>query len=467
MEATAEYSSWVSQLREMQAESRDLSNRITEGTATPEQKSKFNAIVPQISVLANQISNFRTAQSLEQFKAMESQLQQSLSTATVQNTSRPGARFFNLGAEKSEEEVLDQKTVHKYGSLQRELGSKKFDAVSDPFYKTAVENALRYGWSGVNSAEMKALDSGSDDRGAVTAPAEVINTIVTRLNAPTRVGGIVREINTGRDSVQFWRNAYDADDMYTNTFRRIATGSRPANDTEALVTGTNSVNIEPVKIQVHTYMMVGQIENDLLMDSSFDLMSWFTNEISKSAAQDRDNDIINGTGVGQNMGVMNYVGTGNTFQVSTINSGDANTLTVAGLANLLWDLPEQYCENAVLTMNRTYAGKVIAGLRTSTGLRVYGDMDAANGASMVGPSGQKLEGYPVIYSSKMPAVSAGTFPILFWDPSAYISLTRQNISIKILDQTRAKQNMTEIVAKIRYGGDLVEPYKCRAQKISA
>ena len=465
MEASTDYTAWVAQLREMQSESRDLSNRITEGTASPDQKNKFNDIVPKISILANQIQNFRTAQNQEQFKQMESALNYSLREQPTA-PARAGARFYNLGAEKTEEEVLDQKTIHKYGSLERELGQKKFSAISDPEYKMAVESALRYGWSGVSNSEMKALDSGADERGAVTAPAEVINMIISRLNAPTRVGGIVKEINTARDSVQFYRNAYDGDDMYTNSFRRIATGSRPATDTEAIVTGSGTAYVEPVKIQVHTYMMVGQIENDLLMDSSFDLMSWFTNEISKSAAQDRDNDIINGTGVGQNMGIMNYVGTGAVFGVSTVNTGDANLLTVAGLSNLLWDLPEQYCENAVLTMSRTHAGKALGALRGSTGLRVYGDVDAANGASMVGPSGQKLEGYPVIYSSKMPTVAAGTFPILFWDPSAYVSLTRQNISIKILDQTRAKQNMTEIVAKIRYGGDLVEPYRCRAQKVS-
>jgi hypothetical protein len=48
-----------------------------------------------------------------------------------------------------------------------------------------------------------------------------------------------------------------------------------------------------------------------------------------------------------------------------------------------------------------------------------------------------------------------------------MSLTRSNISIQILDQTRAKENMTEVVAKLRYGGDLVEPYKFRAQKVAS
>ena len=463
MEPNSEYTSWVAELREKQDAARDLANRIDEGHSTQEDRTKFRELVPGIKALSKKIDDFRTSQTMSEFKTYESATQRSRS----ENPSGPVSRFVNLGAEKTETETINQETLARYSSLRREMGEKKFAAITDPIYTKAVEDALRYGRSDIDRAYLKALDSGADERGAVTAPAEILTTILTRLNAPTRVAGLVREINTSRDSVQFWRNAYDADDEYTNTFRRVTTGSRPASDSEALVTNAGAVTIEPVKIQVHTYMMVGQIENDLLMDSSFDLMSWFTNEISKSAAQDRDNDIINGTGVGQNMGIANYFGTGETFSVSAINSGDANTLTVAGLENLLWDLPEQYCENAILLMKRTAGGKVIANLRGSAGQRVYGSPDAANGASMVGPSGQRLEGYPVIYSAKMASVAAGTFPILFLDPSAYVSLTRSNISIKILDQTRAKQNMTEIVAKIRYGGDLVEPYKCRVQKISA
>ena len=467
MEANREYSGWVAELREKQQEAQTLHDKIDDGRSSADEQKKFRDLVGSIKSLTGKIDKFRTAQSVTEFESM-------LAAERKSQGSNPAnmhtGRLTNLGVVKTEEEVLDQKTIERYSSFEREFGSAKYAALRDPEYKAATEAMLRYGYSGIPMAHRKAIDSGADERGAITAPVEVLNFILSRLNAPTRVAGLVREINTSRDSVQFFRNAYDADNEYTNNFRRVKTGSRPASDTEALVTGSGasqSSYIVPTKIQVHTFMMVGQLENDLLEDSQFDLLNWFQTEISRSAAQDRDNDIINGTGVGEPMGLMNYVGTGETFSVGTVNSGNASALTVDGLSNLLWDLDEQYIENAVLLMKRTGAGKAIGGLRTTDGKRIYGDPDAANGASMVGPSGQKLEGYPVIYSSKMPSVAANTYPILFFDPSAYISLTRSNISIKILDQTRAKQNMTEVVAKIRYGGDLGEPYKCRAQKVSA
>jgi HK97 family phage major capsid protein len=265
-----------------------------------------------------------------------------------------------------------------------------------------------------------------------------------------------------------YRNAYDTDDLYSNKFRRVKTGSKPISSTEADVMSPTDSYFAPVKIQVHTMMMVGQIENDLLEDASFDLLSWFQDEVSKSAAVDRDNDILNGDGIGCPVGMLNYIDStsfGN-FKISSVASGSGTTLTDTGLSNLLWSLPEQYIEPATILMGRTKAGKTIASLRTANGDRVFGNPGSPNGGSLVGPSGATLEGFPVVWSEWMPAVGASNFPILFGDFSGYVSLTRSNISIQILDQTRAKENMTEVVAKLRYGGDLVEPYKFRAQKVS-
>ena len=266
-----------------------------------------------------------------------------------------------------------------------------------------------------------------------------------------------------------YRNAYDTDDLYSNKFRRIKTGSKPISSTEADVMATGDSYFAPVKIQVHTMMMVGQIENDLLEDAAFDLMGWFQDELSKSAQVDRDNDILNGDGIGCPVGILNYIDAtsyGN-FKITSVNSGSASTLTDTGISNLLWSLPEQYIEPATILMGRTKAGKTIASLRTANGDRVFGNPGSPNGGSLVGPSGATLEGFPVVWSEWMPSVGSSNFPILFGDFSGYVSLTRSNISIQILDQTRAKENMTEVVAKLRYGGDLVEPYKFRAQKVSS
>jgi HK97 family phage major capsid protein len=473
MEPNREYARWVADLTEKQARARDLVDKIDSGRSSASDRAELRKITPEIAGIAKKIEAFRTAQSVDEFRQMEAVAARSERNPAIATPSSRG--LTRIGAVQTEEEIVDVAALRRYSSFEREFGERKFEAIGGydqkklREYRNAAEKALRYGRSALNDMERRAIDSGADERGAILAPVDILNEIVGRLTTPTRVAGIVREINTSRDSIQMYRNAYDTDDLYSNKFRRIKTGSKPISSTEADVMATGDSYFAPVKIQVHTMMMVGQIENDLLEDASFDLMGWFQDELSKSAQVDRDNDILNGDGIGCPVGILNYIDAtsyGN-FKISSVNSGAASTLTDTGLSNLLWSLPEQYIEPATILMGRTKAGKTIASLRTANGDRVFGNPGSPNGGSLVGPSGATLEGFPVVWSEWMPSVGSSNFPILFGDFSGYVSLTRSNISIQILDQTRAKENMTEVVAKLRYGGDLVEPYKFRAQKVSS
>ena len=472
MEPNREYAQWVAELTEKQARARDIVDKIESGRSTSAERAELRKVTPEVASLSRKIETFRTAQSVDEFRSMEA-------AAAVQERNNPAfsskPRLTRMGSTSTETITVDEGTLRKYSSFEREFGEKKFEAIGGydreqlHQYRAATEKALRYGRLALNEAERRSIDNGADERGAILAPVDVIAEILQRLTAPTRVAGLVREINTSRDAVEMYRSLYEEDDIYSNKFRRVKTGSVPASATEANVTNKTDRLFAPVKIQVHTMMMVGQINNDLMDDAAFDIMGWFQDELSKSAALDRDNDILNGDGVGCPMGIYNYVDSsafGN-FKINVVNSGSASTLTDTGLSNLLWDLPEQYIDSASILMGRTKAGKTIGSLRSAGGERIFGNPGDSNGSSLVGPSGSRLEGYPVVWSAFMPSVTNDTYPILFGDFSGYMSLTRSNISIQILDQTRAKENMTEVVAKLRYGGDLVEPYKFRAQKVAS
>lgn len=461
-----QYKEIVRELKEKREEARDLANRVNSGTATLDQKKKLSEIVPRVRELSEQKANFLAAQSVKEFEAMEAGAKKSRGFNPA--NANGGARFANLGVVETETETVDEKTLERYADVKRELGTAKFDAIVDKDYAEAFAYGLRYGKSEMaREYGQKALDPGDDGRGYVTAPAEVLSYIVGRLAAPTRITSLVREANTIRDAVTFLRNPYSTDNEYTNTFRRQKTGSKPKSATEGNVMASSDQYFAPVKIDVHTFLFIAQINNDLLEDSAFDLNGWLKRELSSSVLQDQENDIINGDGVAAPMGVSQYFDTGADFSISAINSGSSSTFTYDGLQSLLWDMPEQYIENAVLIGRRTSAGKELAKLRTSGGDRIFGDPGSPNGASLVGPSGQRLEGYPVIWSSKMASVASNAYPLLFWDPTAYMKLTRSNISFMLLDQTKAKENQTEIIGKVRYGGDLLEPYKCRVQKIAS
>lgn len=473
MEPTREYTGWVAELREKQARARDIVEAIDDGRSSPEQRAELRKITPDIADLAKKIEHFRTAQSVSEFRELEAaSIGKSHNPANV-TPSRRG--LTSIGSVHSEVETIDSRSYQRYSSFERELGERKFEAIGGydhgklVEYRKIFDKALRHGRNSLESMERRALDSGADERGAILAPVDILNEIVQRLTTPTRVAGIVNEINTSRNSVQFYRSAYEDDDLYSSKFRRVKTGSKPSSSTEADVMEDGDSYFAPVTIVVHTMMFVGQIENDLIEDTSYDLMGWLQSEFSKSASVTKDYDYLSGDGVGAPVGMLNYIDStsyGN-FKISSVASGSGSTLTDTGLSNLLWSLPEQYIEQARILMGRTKAGKVLGSLRTANGDRVYGNPSSPNGGSMVGPSGQTLEGYPVVYSEFMPSVSANNFPILFGDFSGYRALTRSNITFQILDQTRAKENMTEVVAKIRYGGDLIEPYKFRAQKVAS
>lgn len=456
-----QYKALVAELKEKREAARDIEARIEAGTATKAHRDTFRQLVKDVRDLSEKREHFLTAASRKEFQSMEAA---SRKTRGFNPAAAGGKRFTNLGSVASETETLNEATLNRYASLKRQLGDKVFDAVTSEEYSTAFDQVMRYGKRA--RSFRKALEPGDDARGYVTAPAEVLNYIVGRLAAPTRITSLVREANTTRDAVTFLRNPYATDDEYTNTFRRKKTGSKPASSTEANVMTETDEYFAPVKIDVHTFLFCAQINLDLLEDSSFDLYGWLQRELSSSVLQDQENDIINGDGVGVPMGVSAYFDTGASFSITAVNSGSSTTFTYDGLQNLLWSLPEQYIDNAVLIGRRTSAGVELAKLRGSSGGRIFGDPNANNGSSIVGPSGNKLEGYPVIWSSKMPAVAGNAYPLLFWDPTAYMKLTRSNISFKLLDQTRAKENLVEIIGKVRYGGDLLEPYKCRVQKIS-
>lgn len=66
-----------------------------------------------------------------------------------------------------------------------------------------------------------------------------------------------------------------------------------------------------------------------------------------------------------------------------------------------------------------------------------------------------LHGFPVVYSSKMPAIAAGATPVLFGDFKAgYVIGDRggSGINVKILDQPKASEGQVQLLAYRRTDG---------------
>ncbi len=157
-----------------------------------------------------------------------------------------------------------------------------------------------------------------------------------------------------------------------------------------------------------------------------------------------ENLFVNGTGTGQAQGLQGNVGTGITGVAAGTDSYVSELLDAT--FDVLGTLKTAYHPGASWLMSRA----------TSVVLR-----KAQKQANLFEPvftrSGGKdyLHGYPVTYSTAMPAVATGKTPVLFGDfKQGYVIGDRggSGINVKILDQPRATEGLLVLLAYRRTDG---------------
>lgn len=157
-----------------------------------------------------------------------------------------------------------------------------------------------------------------------------------------------------------------------------------------------------------------------------------------------ENWYVNGTGTGQAQGLIGNVGTGT--GVAVVGTDNYASELLDATFDVQGTLKGQYHAGASFLMQRA----------TAVLLR-----KAQKQANLFEPvfvrSGGKdyLHGYPVTYSTAMPAVAAGNTPVLFGDfATGYVIGDRggSGINVKILDQPLATQGQTILLAYRRTDG---------------
>lgn len=342
------------------------------------------------------------------------------------------------------------------------IGAKAWDEMQSEDYakgfavylraKGSIEAVKRH-----TALGYKALQEGLDDQGGVFVPAETLMRIIGREATPTRVAGLVTTITTGRDRVTMPRTQYAADHLYPTAFRATWTGEIPSSDTAADVTDTDLFGT--IGIDVYTAMMTGTVTNDMLEDSMFPIQGWFETQFRITDSLLRDNSILNGSGVSQPLGVLtNPSGTG---QPDVVLSGSSAAISADAILDLAYQIPEQYDDNCTWVFNKTSTGRAIAKLKDSLGYYVFSN-GMHTGIATARPT--ELVGYPFAYSGFMPDIGASNYPIIFGDWSAYYLVNRVGVSIQLLRETKARRNQVELVARTRFGGKTVEPWKLKIMK---
>jgi HK97 family phage major capsid protein len=338
------------------------------------------------------------------------------------------------------------------------FGTKQFAATNTMEYRQAFRHYLRGGLTALSGAELRTLTEGSDPAGGYLVPPDITSRVLMKEPAPTRVSGRVTVFPTGRDRMTLPRMIYATDDIWTSGMRLTWTGEQPANGAAHRVTDPV---FDQIVVDVHTAMMSLLLSRDLVEDSAVPLISLITSKFQETIDLARDQVTLVGTGTNQPHGILEAPGT--VGEPAVIPGGQASTIDAASLQAINWQLPEQYEDAAAWYFNKASTGRAI-GTLTDTAGRYFWQPYELSG--LVGGRRSDLLGYPVVLSAFMPSVAANAFPIIFGDLGGYVRVDRVGLSVEVLRERYAEENQILILGRIRFGGDVAEPYRMRVLKVS-
>lgn len=336
-------------------------------------------------------------------------------------------------------------------------------AVQVKGYTSAFEAYLRKGLDFMGPQDRKTLSEGIDSAGGFLTPEDYQTELIKKTAMTAIMRALCRTLTTSRDVVKWPRIAYTTDDKYTSGVRMTWTGETPSSSTVHRVTDPV---IGLLSIPVHTAMASLPLSNDLLEDAAFDVAGIGSDLIGEAFGLGEDDVFVNGSGVAQPMGIVTRIAVGDE-KVATVNSGSASTLLADGLIDLFFGLPAQYRRNARFVMNSGTA-KVARKLRDggSTGRYLWDAMQANQGSLSTPADQDSLLGAPVRYDEFTPDIAGNAYPILWGDFTGYFIVDRVGLSIQRLSELYAEANVTVLLARKRVGGDVTQPWRLKAQKIS-
>ncbi len=331
-------------------------------------------------------------------------------------------------------------------------------AVQAKGYPPAFEAYLRRGKDHLGPQDLKTLTEGVDSAGGFMVPADFQMQIIKKIATLAIIRSLARVSTTSRDVVQWPRVVYNTDDEFTSAIRLTWTGESPSSSTVHRV--TDQV-FGLASLPVHTAMASQPLSNDLLEDDAFDVAGISSDLFGEAFSLGEDTEFINGDGIGKPKGILTDIDTND--GPTSVDSGDAALVTADGLIDLIFNLPSQYERNGRVVMEKA-TELAIRKLKDSNNNYLWPVWPQGGGFA---PSPRELIGFPVLRDEFLPSIAANAFPIIFGDFMGYYVVDRVGLSIQRLTELFAETNVTLLLARRRVGGQLVEPYRLRVQKISA
>lgn len=294
-------------------------------------------------------------------------------------------------------------------------------------YKDSMLTALRTNFRQVSNI----LQEGVDADGGYLVPEEYDDRLIKVLNGENIMRKLGHKITTSGD----------------HKINIASTEPAAAWIEEGGALQFSDAQFSQILLDAHKLHVAIKVTEELLYDSAFNLENYIIEEFGKALSNAEEDAFLNGTGVGQPLGLFAETGGGTIYKTTT-------KLTADDIMNLVYALKRPYRKNSSFIMN----DQTIATIRT---------FKDNNGAYMWQPSYQagepdKLLGYPVYTSPFAP-----TDAIAFGDYSYYNIGDRGTRSFKQLTELFAGNGMIGFVAKERVDGKLILPEAVQILKISA
>jgi HK97 family phage major capsid protein len=301
--------------------------------------------------------------------------------------------------------------------------------------------------------ERRAASGASDAAGGFAIPEVILGPLMKRASAANPFRGLVRVVRVDTRDVSFpLSNA----DMATGWVGELGTRAATAEPTLSAP--------KPTFGTLYSYV---EASEELVMDSQFDVASWFSMEAGDAMGEAEAVAIVSGDGANKPSGLLRVApaagadGTRAAGSLRYLPSGVADGLGTGQaladkLIDMVYDLKAQYRARGTWLMNSALAGTVRK-LKDVEGRFLWADSLAAGQPAT-------LLGYPVAISEAMPGAAANACPIAFGDfDRAYVLCENGGLRITVDDNIttpgRVKWYIRRRLGGIVYDNDAVRVLK--------
>jgi HK97 family phage major capsid protein len=341
------------------------------------------------------------------------------------------------------------------------LGDTLGAPVELPVAMKAFDKFFRYGMKNGRAIDMmtdeekasfrdmqrKSLNQSTDAGGGLFVPEDFQATVIKKVSNIVGVGAFVSSITTSRDVVRWPKVNYTTDDIDNSAL------SITWEDDEVSATTTDPTPIGSISIPVKKARGLVLVDRELLEDSAIDVVQLLSNLISDKIAVERDRVVTVGSGGKKPEGFMTNA------DISTVNSGSSGAFLMDGIFDLVYNLPEQYSDNAQFMCKRLSMG-LIRKLKDGQGRYLW------EPSTQIGTPAT-LAGYPIRANEHIAAAAAASKSLVFADfKRLYMLVNKAGLSVQRLDEKYADTDQVGFIFRLRMGGGVVAPWAAKIQVLS-